>query len=107
MYVIQFKEDTHKENLSLLHNIKKDIMKLCENFEKVSEEAYGDRRYVIDQYDRRDDMEMDERRGGSRGGRSRMTNRGYNNRSGMGNRMLYHDEYPEYPFEEGGSRYDY
>ena len=52
-------------------------------------------------------MEMDERRGGSRGGRNRMTNRGYNNRSGMGNRMPYHDEYPEYPFEEGGSRYDY
>ena len=107
MIMIQFREDVHKENMALLHNVKKDIMKICENLEKEEEANFGERRYVIDQYDRRDDMEMDERRGGSRGGRSRMTNRGYNNRSGMGNRMPYHDEYPEYPFEEGGRRYDY
>lgn len=97
MIMIQFREDVHKENMALLHNVKKDIMKICENLEKEEEANFGERRYVIDQYDRRDEMEMDERRGGARsgmrGGRS-----GYRNR----------ERYPEYPIDErGGGRYDY
>ena len=104
MIMIQFREDVHKENMVLLHNVKKDIMKICENLEKGEEANFGERRYVIDQYDRRDEMEMDERRGGGRsgmrGGRS-----GY--RQGGGS-MGQRERYPEYPFEEmGGGRYDY
>lgn len=100
MIMIQFREDVHKENMSLLHNIKQDIKKLCENLEKEEEANFGERRYVIDQYDRRDEMEMDERRGGGRsgmrGGRS-----GYRNNMGR-------ERYPEYPIDErSGGRYDY
>lgn len=104
MIMIQFREDVHKENMSLLYNIKKDIKKLCENLEQEEEANFGERRYVIDQFDRREpDMEMGERRGGGRsgmrGGRS-----GYRQGSNMGQR----ERYPEYPFEEmGGGRYDY
>lgn len=93
MYLIQFREDTHKENMHLLRRVKEDIMKLCENLEKDTEEAYGDRRYIIDQFDRRDNRDrgghdMGERRGGGRMGRR--------------------EHYPEYPIEEhGGGRYDY
>ena len=105
MIMIQFREDVHKENMSLLHNIKQDIKKLCENLEKEEEANFGERRYIIDQFDRREPgMEMDERRGGGRsgmrGGRS-----GY--RQGGGS-MGQRERYPEYPFEEmGGGRYDY
>ena len=104
MIMIQFREDVHKENMSLLHNIKQDIKKLCENLEQ-EEANFGERRYIIDQFDRREPgMEMGERRGGGRsgmrGGRS-----GYRQSSGsMGQR----ERYPEYPFDEMGSdRYDY
>ena len=102
MIMIQFREDVHKENMSLLHNIKQDIKKLCENFEKEEEANFGERRYVIDQYDRREPgMDMGERRGGSRSG-MRGSRSGY--RQNMGQR----EHYPEYPFEEmGGGRYDY
>lgn len=101
MIMIQFREDVHKENMSLLHNIKKDIKKLCENLEQEEEANFGERRYVIDQFDRREPgMEMDERRGGGRSGM-----RG--GRSGYRNNMS-RERYPEYPFEEmGGGRYDY
>ena len=101
MIMIQFREDVHKENMSLLHNIKKDIKKLCENLEQEEEANFGERRYVIDQFDRREPgMEMDERRGGGRSG-----TRG--GRSGYRNNMP-RERYPEYPFEEmGGGRYDY
>lgn len=100
MIMIQFREDVHKENMSLLHNIKQDIKKLCENLEKEEEANFGERRYVIDQYDRRDEMEMDERRGGGRHGM-----RG--GRSGYRNNMS-REHYPEYPIDErGGGRYDY
>lgn len=105
MIMIQFREDVHKENMSLLHNIKKDIKKLCENLEQEEEANFGERRYIIDQFDRREpNMEMDERRGGGRsgmrGGRS-----GY--RQG-GSNMGQRERYPEYPFDEmGGGRYDY
>ena len=102
MIMIQFREDVHKENMSLLHNIKQDIKKLCENLEKEEEANFGERRYIIDQFDRREpNMEMDERRGGGRsgmrGGRS-----GYRQNTGQ------RERYPEYPFDEmGGGRYDY
>lgn len=101
MIMIQFREDVHKENMALLHNIKKDMAKLCENLEKEEEANFGERRYVIDQYDRRDEMEMDERRGGGRSGM-----RG--GRSGYRNNMMSRERYPEYPIDErGGGRYDY
>lgn len=100
MIMIQFREDVHKENMTLLHNVKKDIMKICENLEKEEEANFGERRYVIDQYDRRDEMEMDERRGGGRSGM-----RG--GRSGYRNNMP-RERYPEYSIDErGGGRYDY
>lgn len=106
MYLIQFREDTHKENMHLLRRVKEDIMKLCENLEKDTEEAYGDRRYIIDQFDRRDGgMDMGERRG-SGGSRSGM--RGGNRGGRSGGQMGRREEYPEYPFEEpAGGRYDY
>lgn len=101
MIMIQFREDVHKENMALLHNIKKDMAKLCENLEKEEEANFGERRYVIDQYDRRDEMEMDERRGRGRSGM-----RG--GRSGYRNNMMPRERYPEYPIDErGGGRYDY
>ena len=101
MIMIQFREDVHKENMSLLHNIKQDIKKLCENLEKEEEANFGERRYVIDQYDRRDEMEMDERRGGGRSGM-----RG--GRSGYRNNSMSRERYLEYPIDErGGGRYDY
>lgn len=102
MIMIQFREDVHKENMSLLHNIKKDMAKLCENLEKEEEANFGERRYIIDQFDRREPgMEMDERRGGGRSGM-----RG--GRSGYRQNMGQRERYPEYPFDEmGGGRYDY
>lgn len=102
MIMIQFREDVHKENMSLLHNIKKDIKKLCENLEQEEEANFGERRYIIDQFDRREPgMEMDERRGGGRSGM-----RG--GRSGYRQGMPQRERYPEYPFDEmGGGRYDY
>lgn len=93
MIMIQFREDVHKENMHLLHNIKKDMAKLCENLEKEEEANFGERRYIIDQFDRRDNRDrmggdMGERRGGGRMGRR--------------------EAYPEYPFDERNSgRYDY
>ena len=100
--MIQFREDVHKENMSLLHNIKQDIKKLCENLEKEEEANFGERRYIIDQFDRREPgMEMDERRGGGRSGM-----RG--GRSTYRQNMTQRERYPEYPFDEmGGGRYDY
>ena len=102
MIMIQFREDVHKENMSLLHNIKKDMAKLCENLEKEEEANFGERRYIIDQFDRREPgMEMDERRGGGRSGM-----RG--GRSGYRQNMEQRERYPEYPFDEmGGGRYEY
>ena len=99
--MIQFREDVHKENMSLLYNIKQDIKKLCENLEQEEEANFGERRYIIDQFDRREPgMEMGERRGGGRSGM-----RG--GRSGYRNNMP-RERYPEYPIDErGGGRYDY
>ena len=95
--MIQFREEDHARNMQLLHTIKKSIHELCENLEK-NEENYGERRYIIDQFDERPrHQEMDERRGGGRGGMmGRRDNRSMDR------------NYPEYPIEErGGGRYNY
>lgn len=97
MIMIQFREEDHARNMQLLHTIKKGIHELCENLEK-SEENFGERRYIIDQFDEKPRYpEMDERRGGGRGGMmGRRDNRSMDR------------NYPEYPIEErGGGRYNY
>lgn len=98
MIMIQFREEEHARNMQLLHTIKKSIYELCENLEKNEEEAHGERRYIIDQFDEKPRYhEMDERRGEGRG-------------SMMGRKEHRPMEraYPEYPIDErGGGRYNY
>ena len=99
MIMIQFREEDHARNMHLLRTIKKNLHELCDNLEKSEEEAHGERRYIIDQFDERPrHHEMDERRGGGRGGMmGRRDNRSMDR------------EYPEYPIDErgGGGRYSY
>ena len=94
MIMIQFKHEEHEKNMNLLHRIKKDIHELCESLEKCEQEAYDERRYIIDQYDEAPRRHyMDERRGGLM---SRRDNRSIDR------------HYPEYPFDErAGGRYNY
>ena len=98
MIMIQFREEDHAHNMQLLHKIKEDVYALCENMEKSHHSEHGERRYIIDQFDERPKHhEMDERRGGDRGGM-------------MGRRddRSMDRHYPEYPFDErGGGRYNY
>lgn len=98
MIMIQFREEDHARNMHLLRTIKKNLHELCENLEKSEEENFGERRYIIDQFDERPrHHEIDERRGGGRGGM-------------MGRRddRSTDRHYPEYPIDErGGGRYNY
>ena len=98
MIMIQFREEDHARNMHLLRTIKKNLHELCENLEKSEEENFGERRYIIDQFDEKPrHHEIDERRGSGRGGM-------------MGRRddRSMDRHYPEYPIDErGGGRYNY
>lgn len=82
--IIEFREDEHKRNISMLHQVKKDICQLLENLERTN----------VDE--RRDHTEYDieERRG------RRMGSRG-----GYGNHFPYPEHYPQYPMRD--ERYNY